>query len=176
MDERVPIVIVAGLTAGVFSWAGMGGGIWSFGPWSPFPAATVLPSLIGSVLVGGNETGYWLLRYVLPAVIGPALFFGWNPQLFRGVESVPRRSWTGLVIVTGLTIYFFVSSWPLGIKYQGLAHTTTVAVVNAVAVAAGWSALFLAHRRPSFGRSLLFHWITTVWLVWGAFPWLGESI
>ena len=176
MSGRFFIVVVAGIAVGAFSWIGMGGGLGSFGPWSPFPAVTVLPSLVGSVLAGGNKTGYTFLRYVFPAVIGPALFFGWNLQLFRGVEKVPRRSWIGLIVLTGLTIYFFVSSWTLGIKYQGLAHTTTVAAVNAFALGVCWSLLLLAHRRPSFGRSLLFHWMTTVWLVWVAFPLLGESL
>ena len=149
--------------------------MWS-SPWSPFPAVTVFPSLIGSMLVGGNKTGYTFVRYVFPAVIGPALFFVWNRQLLRGVETVPRRSSIALMVLTGLTIYFFVSSWTHGIEYQGLAYTTTVAAANAFALAVCWSALFLARRKPSFGRSLLFHWTTTVWLVWVAFPWLGESI
>jgi hypothetical protein len=149
-------------------------GIWNFGPWSPFPAVTLLPSLIGSVLVGGTETGYWLLRYVLPVIIGPAVFYGWNPQLLRGIETVPKRSWIGLVVLTALTIYFFVSNWSLGIQYQGWSYTTTMAFVNGVALILCWGALLRAHRRPTFGRSLLFHWAATVWLVWWHSPCLAS--
>ncbi len=103
-------------------------------------------------------------------------FFAWNPQLLRGIETVPRRSRVGLLVLTGLTVYDFIASWSLGIRYQGWPYTVTVAAANGVVLGVCWTLFVLARRQPSFFRNLLFHWTTTVWLVWLAFPWLGESI
>src|SRR5213592_3073289 len=84
------VVIVAGIAVGFFSWFGMRGD--NFSPWSPMPGITVSLSLLGSMAFGGNRAGYWFLRYALPVVIGPGLFFIWNVQLLRGDLKVPRRS------------------------------------------------------------------------------------
>src|SRR3954447_24323635 len=166
------VVIVAGSAVGFFSWFGMRSD--NFSPWSPLPGITLIVSLFGSIAVGGSRAGYWFLRYALPVLIGPCLFFVWNIHLLRGEMEVPRRSLVALTILTVLSVFALWSGWGFGITYQGRRHTVGVILLNAVAVSICWGLWLLARARPSFARSLLFHWATSVWLVWLAFPWLGE--
>jgi hypothetical protein len=166
------VVIVAGIAVSFFSWFGMRAD--NFSPWSPLPGITVSVSLFGSMAIGGNGAGYWFLRYALPVLIGPGLFFVWNVHLLRGDLEVPRRSSLGLAILTVLSVFALWSGWGFGIKYQGRAHTVEVILLNGVALSICWGLWMLARVRPSLARSLLFHWATTVWLVWLAFPWQGE--
>ena len=100
------------------------------------------------------------------------LFFLWRPGFFRGESMVPRRSYVLLAIVTVLSILYFISSWRLGLRYQGVGHTHAVLVVNV-----GWAAVlvwaFVRTRKTgaSFRTSLFVHWMLFAWY---AFPYLGE--
>ena len=165
------VVIVAGLAVGFFSWLGMRE---RFSPWSPLPEITVFVNLLGGALVDRYPAANWFLRFRLPVLIGPGLFFVWNVHLLRGDVEVPRRSSLGFTILTALSILALGSGWSFGVRYQGRAHTVGVIVLNGVALSICWWLWVRARARPSFGRSLTFHWATTVWLVWLAFPWLGE--
>jgi hypothetical protein len=131
-------------------------------------------SLLAGEAFGDTRMGHWFIRYALPLLIGPGFFFAWNVHLLRGEVEVPRRSSLCLTILTVLSIFALWSDWGRGIKYRGRPHTVEAIVLNGVALSICWGLWIVARARPSLARSLWFHWATTVWLVWLAFPYLGE--
>jgi len=114
------------------------------------------------------------MKTVFPVLIGPGLFFVWNFNLLRGDVEVPRRSSLGLTLLTALSMYTLWGDWGAGVKAQGRTYTAEVTALNGIALLICWGLWVRARARPSLARSLWFHWVTTVWLVWLAFPWLGR--
>lgn len=136
-------------------------------PFRPMPLVTVMPAFV--LASPPSHLPYWLAIFV-PA----ALFFAWNPGLFRGKDQLPKRSWVLLTILTVLSIAYFVSSWANGIEYQGRTYTIVICVANFLWLAALWAILYRSARLSSFRASLLFHSALFAWLAWYAFPYLGE--
>lgn len=128
-------------------------------PLSPMPVLVVAPAFvvgIGAILV--------------PVI----LFFAWNPSLFRGRETVPKRTYWLIGVIVTLNVAWFASGWKWGVQFQGIRYVRIVGVANII-----WAtllvSLFAAFRtRASFTRNLLLHWMLFVWLAWYAFPYLGE--
>jgi hypothetical protein len=166
--------VAAGAVVGAFALLGVQAGVPKL--WSPRPAAIVIPLLWSDRFLDGLYANHPALGYVVPVLIGATYFAGWNIHLFRGHSEVPRRSVVALTVLTLLTVADFTFGWRYGTEYQGMQYTLAVVTINAVALAVCWIAYCRALRRPSFGRSLAFHSLTAVWLVWLAFPWLGELI
>src|SRR5262249_25948233 len=86
----------------------------------PLPLLTIIPAFLLST---------WRLHYLaigLPVL----LFFLWRPGFFRGAPEIPRRSYVLLAIITVLSIIYFISSWRLGLQYQGAGYTRAVLIVN----------------------------------------------
>lgn len=77
----------------------------------------VLPVLMGVPL---------MMTYL----IGPALFWLWQPGLFRGSERVPRRSLILFLLASVLSILLIATGWHWGVQYQGLAFVRAVASVT----------------------------------------------
>jgi hypothetical protein len=109
------------------------------------------------------------------AVLVPiALFFAWNPSLFRGQETVPKRTYWLLGIIILLNAAWFASGRKWGVEFEGIRYVRIVGIVNAA-----WSALLVAlfaafRKRGTFNNNLFLHWMLFVWLAWYAFPYLGE--
>jgi hypothetical protein len=129
-------------------------------PLCPTPVLTVFPAFI----------------FGLGAMLVPvALFFAWNPGLFRGQDSMPKRTHWLLGILISLSLAWFVGGWQWGVQYEGIRFVRIVAIVNAF-----WAVLFVVlfaffrNRKPSFKINLLLHWLLFAWLAWYAFPYLGE--
>ena len=130
----------------------------------PFPALTVLPAFLLSVHLSN-------LAVVLPTL----LFFIWNPGLLRGETKVPKRSYALLAVATVLSVFYFVSGWDLGLKYQGIHYTRFVSAVNTAWVAFLILGFLRSRKRAtSFRFNLFLHWMMFAWLAWYAFPYLGE--
>jgi hypothetical protein len=72
-------------------------------------------------------------------------------------------------------IHFWLE-WPRGLRYHGEAYTIGVLSTNAVAIGLGWLLLWFARRADTFLATLVAHTWIVGWLVWQAFPWLGELI
>jgi hypothetical protein len=127
----------------------------------PFPALVFIPALFG-------------LRQTAVAV-PVVLFFVWNPELFQGDATVPKRSHVLLIAATLLSVLWFVVGWKDGLAIQGPKYNYSVCAVNVVWIASLWL-LFARSRRaePSFKTNLLFHWMLFAWLAWYAFPFFGE--
>lgn len=87
---------------------------------------------------------------------------------------MPRRTLIGLAVLSALTAIHFVFAWDDGLRYEGRSHVVAVACANVAAIAACWGAVIYARRRPSFEATLLAHAFIALWLVWIAFPLLGE--
>jgi len=136
---------------------------------APLPALTVLPFLFLSYL----HCEY--LANCLPSL----LFLAWNPQLFRGNATLPKRSYILFGVLVVLSTLYFWGSWQWGIHYQGRYFTIGIILINLcwiLAIAAGF---FLGRRRSgasSFSVSLILHWLLFAWVAWYAFPWLGEML
>lgn len=133
----------------------------------PLPALTVLPAFLLS---------NWHLWKV--AVASPTLlFFVWNPGLLSGAAEIPKRSYVLFSVATSLSIIYFIASWKLGIRYQGIRYVHVVSTVNVVwagFLGIGFARSWKGTSSSSFGVSLLLHWMLFAWLAWYAFPYLGE--
>jgi hypothetical protein len=70
----------------------------------------------------------------------------------------------------------FVLEWRHGVQYHGERYVRGVFLLNAVAMSAAWALIYTASRRGRFATTLLAHVWVVGWLVWLAFPWLGELI
>jgi hypothetical protein len=135
--------------------------------WCPFPILTILPSF----LLAEHEHGLWKVAVAVPMLC----FFAWHPGLFRGESRVPKRSYVLLMITALLSVVYFVTSWELGSRYQGLLFTREVCAANVAWVGFLGLAFARAWKQPfSFKYSLFLHWMLFAWFAWYAFPYLGE--
>ena len=127
----------------------------------PFPGLVVVPALFGLGIA---------------AVVVPVLtFFVWNPGLFQGNSSIPKRSYLLLATATLLSVLWFVIGWKDGMDFQGKKYGYSVLTINGGWLTLLW--LMFVHNRKSkksFHANLLLHWILFVWLAWYAFPFFGE--
>jgi hypothetical protein len=144
--------------------------------WSPLPALTLLPSLGVLVGIGESTPVRWIVEFILPACVGPILLVAWHPKLLVGVSRVPARSVAGLAVLSLLTFLDFWVEWTQGVRYHGETYVTGVFVVNMLALCGAWALLLLARRRQVFTITLAAHTFVAAWLVWFAFPQLGELI
>jgi len=144
--------------------------------WSPLPALTILPTL--GVLIGTGEStpARWIVEFILPACVGPLLLFAWHPKLLVGARRVPARSVAGLAVLSFLTFLDFWLEWTQGVRYHGETYVRGVFAVNMMALCGAWALLLWARRRQAFTITLAAHTFVAAWLVWFAFPWLGELI
>ena len=141
-------------------------------------AVVALPTLMGPptvltpyplfVLIGAFSVG------VPFVVLPPILFWAWSPQLFAGEADVPSRSAWLLGVLSALTAIYIAAGWAHGIRYDGLPYVIGVTVLNGLVLLALWARLRRARSSPSFANSLGFHALLFGWLVWCAFPHMGE--
>ena len=136
-------------------------------PSCPMPLVTVIPAFV--LASPPSHLPYWLAIFV-----PPALFFAWNPGLFRGKSRPPKRSWVLLTTLSVLSMAYFVGSWANGIEYQGRTYTIVICGANFLWIAALWAILYCSARLSSFRANLFFHSALFAWLAWCAFPYLGE--
>ncbi|MBE7541654.1 MAG: hypothetical protein M9913_10515 [Bryobacteraceae bacterium] len=139
---------------------------------SPMPVLTVFVTVMG-LLVDGSSGG---VAFLLRALVGPVLLIMWHPYIFMGEHAVPKRSVVALGVLTGLSTLHLAVTWDGGVRYQGLGHTMGVIVLNALAALLSWCFLLRARRRREFGMTLAAHALMVGWLVYCAFPWLGEGL
>jgi hypothetical protein len=111
-----------------------------------------------------------------PCLIGPALLFAWYPGLLSGANTVPRRSTVGLLLLSVLTLVDFALEWKHGIQYHGEQFVRGTFIVNVLVGCIAWALMRLAYQRMTFATTLTAHAWVVAWLVWFAFPWLGEPL
>jgi hypothetical protein len=132
---------------------------------SPLPALTIIPAFLLDAM------HLQAAALVIPVI----LFFAWNPGLFRGTETIPRRTYVLFAIATVLSTIWFVGSWKYGLQYQGRTYTYLICALNAAWLSGLGVFLFLRRKYdPSFASNLAFHLLFFAWLGWYAFPYLGE--
>ena len=152
-------VLLAGLSLIYPAWLSLSVGVPTL--WVPLPAALVLPIFLGVPVI--------VTQFVMPLV-----FWIWTYQLFSGASEIPLRSTVALALLTLLTPTWFALSWAYGVEYQGPEHTQIMLVYNVLFLSVLWRIWFSLRRKRTFWGSLLFHWVIAFWIVWGAFPYLGE--
>jgi len=141
---------------------------------SPLPAATIIPTFWLAMHVAPQHAR--LVELFVPALVGPLLLILWYPGLLAGTNQVPRRSLIGLTVLSFLAIVDFAFEWRHAFTYHTATYVHGVTAVNAVSIGFAWMLLYRAIRVRTFVATLIAHvWIVT-WLVWLAFPWLGELI
>ncbi len=109
------------------------------------------------------------------AAVPTALFFVWNPGLFRGDPRIPGRSYGLLAIAAVLSAIWFAIGWSSGLAVQGATYNYGVCGFNVLWIGIMW-VMFARSRKSelSFGTNLLLHWLLFAWLGWYAFPFFGE--
>jgi hypothetical protein len=142
--------------------------------WSPLPAITIIPMFLALEVTGEPHELQWISLRALPMLIGPILLFAWHPRLVSGASGVPRRSWWGLSALTLLTAVAFWGGWDYGLQYQSRAYVLGVLALNLVLLVTAWALLAWTRKHPSPTRTLISHAWVVAWLVWVAFPWMGE--
>jgi len=131
----------------------------------PLPCLTVVPAF----LLSGMHLEH--AAVVIPVI----LFFAWNPSLFRGSSTIPKRTYVLLVIAAVISVIWFIAGWKDGLQYQGPTYMHYICVLN-IAWLVGLGAFLLLRRKSdsSFASNLVFHLLFFAWLGWYAFPYLGE--
>jgi hypothetical protein len=131
----------------------------------PLPYLTVVPAFLLSSIHLERAAS------VIPAI----LFFAWNPSLFRGSSTIPKRTYVLFVIVAVMSVIWFIAGWKYGLQYQNPTYTHYICVLNIAWIAGLGIFLFLRRKSdPSFTSNLAFHLLFFAWLGWYAFPYLGE--
>lgn len=162
--------------------------------WQP-PLLTLLaglslamPALIG--LLTGPETGPtiafpWPALVLIPVfvfrqgalAVPTVLFFVWNPELFRGDNQIPGRSFVLLIVATVMSVGWFAIGWRDGLAVEGVKYNYAVCGINVLWIGVLW-VMFARNRNDesTFGTNLLLHWLLFAWLGWYGFPFFGEMI
>src|SRR5258708_8498588 len=107
-------------------------------PLSPMPMLVVIPAFV---------------LHVGAMFVPVAFFFAWNPNLFRGQVTVPKRTYWLLGITILLNVAWFASGWKWGMQFEGMRYVRIVGIVKA-ARAALLVALLAAFSKPqSFNKN-----------------------
>ncbi len=80
------------------------------------------------------------------------------------------RSFFGLIAFSLMTVYFIWASWQYSVAYRGWFATSVVLAIHTAPLAALWAFYYASRRRPTFWRSLSFHFLWVLWFVTVAFP------
>jgi hypothetical protein len=127
---------------------------------SPYSVAVVLPYFIGGPFLAYS--------------VCPILFLLSGVHLLRGESRVPVLSSLVFFALSASSAVWMVWGWNPGLRHYGFGHTATLFALNGAILAALLGLHRKARRRPSFPKSLLFHWLLWAWVGWGAFGWLRQ--
>lgn len=120
---------------------------------------------------------FWALGGKLLAISAiPLAFLLWSRQLLRNDERIPVRSFFLFGGIVLASLVWFSAGWEYGLQYQRFPR-----LMQYVGTNIGFAVLlcllaFCCRRHMSWWASLIFHWLLFVWIVWTAFPWLGERV
>ena len=114
----------------------------------------------------------WILSYAFVIVL-PLLYVTEYHFLSRKpyFGKIVR---TATLILFGLSVLYFYSSWDYGVKYQGELHTRIVAVENALGFFAVLALSTFGISKSSQVLLRIANLLLFVLLAWCAFPYLGE--
>ena len=127
-------------------------------PWVPIPFYMVL-------LV-------WTFSYASLVVL--PLIYAAEFYLLSGKANFGKIVLTASLVLSALSILYFLASWEYGLKHQGELHTRIVAVENVVGFLALSSLSILGLLRASKTLQRAANLLLFVLLTWCAFPYLGE--
>ena len=160
LNTRTILLVVGMALLAVVSWSTFANNVPSAG--SPYSFAVVIP-----VFEGGKAFAVTVL---------PLAFLLWSVNLVAGETRLPIRSIALLLLLTFGCVAWFAAGWRYGVQYQGLELTAFWAAVNSVLISVMWLMAVRYRRKPSWYKTLLFHWVLFAWAAWCGFPWLGELI
>jgi hypothetical protein len=81
-----------------------------------------------------------------------------------------------VVIVGGLSLWYFASSWNEGLEYEGRQFTVATAILGAAFGSVLLLLILCTRRLNSAWSQLLLHFVFAAWIVTYAFPYLGETL
>lgn len=136
--------------------------------YAPCNALVVFPIfLLGDAVPRGAAFG-------IGFAVVPLLFCLWCWPALRGSTRLPIRSVILLLIAIALSALWLAGGYHYGVQYQSVGYVVGVAMINSICWVVLIALALLAHRHPSFGHNLGFHFALFAWLAWFAFPYLGE--
>jgi hypothetical protein len=141
--------------------------------WGHLSAPTVAPLfvMVPFFLLGSSWVGLVFALFLL----APIAYWLWQPRLFKGAVTVPRRTSWLLAVLSVLSALYFAVSWHYAVLYQGRNAALWLLGANVVALLLLWWCWRSARASASFMVNALFHWFLFAWLFLLAFPWLGEA-
>ena len=87
---------------------------------------------------------------------------------------MPKRSLIGFGLLSLLAAFDFWYECGRAIQYHGRSFALGTLSAIVVMIGVGWVLLLRARRLKTFGTTLSAHAWVVGWLVWQAYPWLGE--
>jgi hypothetical protein len=106
--------------------------------------------------------------FVLPFIYLVTLAYLWDRHWFAQVSLAAS------LVVAGLSVAWFVTTWESGGSYQGVGHTVAVAALNAVVIVAAVALASVGWHRQSRQMQVSAYFTVFAVLSWCAFPFLGE--
>ena len=135
---------------------------------SPFSVVVVLPLLLVADFLPQ------VLVWIAPALFMCVLYAAWTFPAGSSAPTIPPRS-TNLYVILGLlSLAWCTFGFGYGVRYQGLALTTWLFVLDALLILALAGVLVANHIRPTDKTYSAFHIGLFVWIGWASFPWFGE--
>ena len=139
--------------------------------YSPYSFFVVLPALIASAL----ELPKILLLFI--AALPNTLFFLlWSKYTVKDKFLIHKATLKLSCAFVLLSIFFCITSYSYGIKYQGLEHTLLMYCFNLVFIGSLYKVYLINRIKPSINNCLFYNVLLFIWLGWCAFPWLGEGL
>ncbi len=116
--------------------------------------------------------GGWTAALGVPVVVFWILSI---PMLDRS-PCLPMSSRLLFTTAAFLEVLYWPAVWQDGLKWRSLEALLFYVTMNATVILVLSSMAHTSTDRPSFGKSLAFHWMLVVWLFTIAFPYVGELI
>lgn len=117
-------------------------------------------------LVLSGIAGLQILICLLVFFLTSLLVFDKSPEIFK------KRTFIINSLLTIGSIAWLLIARKHGIQYQGVTHYISVVILNALGLLSLWWLSFKSTSKKSFAYSLMLPFF----LVWLAFPYLGELV
>ncbi len=148
---------------GVVAWVSVSTGVPSYV--APFPFLTILLALYGLGFLGAG---------IFVGIV--AIMVQWSFLRGQPPQNIPFRYPIFVGMSTVNSVWWFISGWDGGIRYQGRDHMLYAAVMNTIFIVSLWGIWFGTSRSRAPWGQLVFRTLLLAWLFWCAYPWRGELL
>lgn len=142
----------------------------------PFSFVVFIPFLFLSLIIEKLSTSLSTLTIILSCTVTPIFYMLWSRKLYNDKNKIPRRSIVLFSILLVFSFIYLMRGWNEGLRYQGKQHILAMYGLNLLFWIIMIVLYFVNKERPTFKTNFIFHWVSFSWLIWVAFPWLGELL